>query len=246
LAPFLAFAAFAAVSGCGDDESAAPTATGPSTSAAVTASTGPFIRIANLSADLAGVEIRLDGTVFRPALGYPRITRYRRLDPGSHRVRFVPTGKAAIDPRTVQLDTTFGVGPGEAVSVVAAGLVDTRTLRVVTIRDDLGTSGGKARIRLINAMSDFPAPLGLWLNESTPLLRRAEFLEETPYRNVEPGNHPLEVRRTGTPGPLLPVVPQGLAGNATYTMFAFGTLRQGDLDERLVLDASEGNATLKR
>jgi len=29
-------------------------------------------------------------------------------------------------------------------------------------------------------------------------------------------------------------------------MFAFGTLRQGDLDSRLVLDATEGFATLRR
>lgn len=235
-----------ALGGCGDDDASAPTTTGPSTPTAVTTSGGPFLRIANLSADLAGAEIRLDSTVFRPALGYPQVTRYRRVDPGSHRVRFVPSGKTPIDERTVQLDTPFDIGPGEAITIIAAGLVDTRTLRVVAIRDDLSVSGGNARIRLINAMSDFPAPLDLWLNENTPLLRRAEFLEETPYRNVDPGNYPLEVRRSGTPGPLLPVVPQGLAGNATYTMLAFGTLRQGDLDARLVLDASQGNATLRR
>ncbi|MEE9180281.1 MAG: DUF4397 domain-containing protein, partial [Vicinamibacteria bacterium] len=101
-------------------------------------------------------------------------------------------------------------------------------------------------IRLINAMSDFPSPLGLWQNRRTALVRRVEYLEEAPYRNLDAGNYPLEVRRTGTKEAVVPVVPYGLARNATYTMFAFGTLRREDLDARLVLDASVGVATLRR
>jgi hypothetical protein len=117
---------------------------------------------------------------------------------------------------------------------------------VVDIRDDLMPSGEQARVRLINAMSDFPSTLDLWQNPNIALVRRVQFLGEPPYRDLNAGNHPLEVRRTGTRGPLLPVVPYGLARNATYTMFAFGTLRKDDLDARLVLDASEGNAIQRR
>jgi hypothetical protein len=95
-------------------------------------------------------------------------------------------------------------------------------------------------------MSDFPAPLSLWQNSKTPLLRPVRFLEEAPYGGLDAGNHPLEVRRAGTNEPLLPVFPYGLARNATYTMFAFGTLRKDDLDARLVLDASEGVAMQRR
>ncbi|MEE9263505.1 MAG: DUF4397 domain-containing protein, partial [Vicinamibacteria bacterium] len=147
---------------------------------------------------------------------------------------------------TVDLETIFDIGPENAVTIIASGLVVTRTLRVTAIQDDLAPSGERARIRLINAMSDFPSPLGLWQNRRTALVRRVEYLEEAPYRNLDAGNYPLEVRRTGTKEAVVPVVPYGLARNATYTMFAFGTLREGDLDARLVLDASEGVATLRR
>ncbi len=41
------------------------------------------------------------------------------------------------------------------------------------------------------------------------------------------------------------MIQQGLAGIASYTVFAFGTLRQNDLDARLVLDASLGTPTLQ-
>jgi hypothetical protein len=236
------FSAFWA--GCNDDGASGVTSpTGPAT---IVASTGPWFRIANLSSDLDGAQVRLDGRVFNEKMRYPTITGYRQIEPGSHDIRFVPPPKVEVDPRTVELDTTFVVGPGEAVTMVAAGLVDTRTLTVVDIRDDLTPSGERARIRLINAMSDFPAPLGLWQNPSIALLRRVEFLGEPPYRDLDAGNHPLEVRRSGTSGPLLPVVPYGLARNATYTMFAFGTLRKEDLDARLVLDASEGVAMNRR
>ena len=231
----------ALLAGCGDGD--APDVTGPTP---IAAPSGPRLRIANLSADLNGAETRLDEMDFHERLGYPEVTGYRGIQPGSYRIRFVPPPKPPVDPRTVELDTTFDMAPGDAVTVVATGLVDTRTLRVVAIHDDLTPSGERARIRLINAMSDFPAPLGLWQNRRIALLRSVEFLEEGPYRDLDAGNHPLEVRRTGTNEPVVPVVPYGLARNATYTMFAFGTIRQGDLDARLVLDASEGFATLRR
>ena len=235
------FGALAVLAGCGDD--AAPVAASPTTPAAV-APSGAWLRLANLSADLASAEVQLDGTTFRPAIGYPVVSGYRPIQPGAHRLRFVPGGKSPIDPRTVELDVMFTVSAGGATTVVAAGLVDTRTLRVVAFEDDLTTSPSGVRIRLIHAMSDFPAPLELWLRPDTPLVRGVEFLVSSPYRNADPGNYPLEVRRAGTEGPLLPVIQQGLAGSASYTVFAFGTLRQNDLDARLVLDASLGAPTL--
>lgn len=236
--------ALLALASCGDGD--APVVTGPSGATPIASPTGTWLRIANLSSDLTGAGVRLDGKVFRERLSYPDVTSYRRVEPGSRRIRFVPPPKRGVDPRTVELDTTFGIAMGEAVTIIAAGLVDTRTLRVVAIQDDLTPSGERARIRLINAMSDFPSPLGLWQNRRTALVRRVEYLEEAPYRNLDAGNYPLEVRRTGTKEVLLPVVPYGLARNATYTMFAFGTLRREDLEARLVLDASAGVATLRR
>jgi hypothetical protein len=235
----------ALLASCNNDDDA-PGVTSPTVPVPVGASGGPWFRIANLSSDLHKAEVRLDGRIFNEQMHYPRITGYRPVEPGSHRIRFVPPPKIQIDPRTVELGTTFVVGPGEAVTIVAAGLVDTRTLTVVDIRDDLTPSGEQARIRLINAMSDFPSPLGLWQNPNIALVRRVRFLGEPSYRDLNAGNHPLEIRRTGTNGPLLPVVPYGLARNATYTMFAFGTLRKDDLDARLVLDASEGVAINRR
>ena len=240
----LAVAAVLVLASCSDDNSSDSIAASGPTSAS--SQTGPWLRIANLSADLDGAQVRLDGRVFRDRISYPNISPYRRIDPGMHRIRFVPPEKTDVDPRTVELETTFTVGPGGAVTTVSAGLVDTRTLQVVAIPDELTPSRTNVRIRLIHAMTDFPSPLGLWKNDSTALVRRVELLEDAPYRVLEAGNHPLEVRRTGTAGPLLPVIPYGLASNATYTMFAFGTLRRDDLDARLVIDASQGVATLRR
>ncbi len=240
----LVLTAFLALACCGEDD--APGVTGPSETTTIATFTGTWLRVANLSSDLNGSRIRLDGRVFRERLSYPAVTGYQRIEPGSYRIVFVPPPKPRIDPRTVDLETIFDIGPEDAVTIIASGLVVTRTLRVTAIQDDLAPSGERARIRLINAMSDFPSPLGLWQNRRTALVRRVEYLEEAPYRNLDAGNYPLEVRRAGTKEAVVPVVPYGLARNATYTMFAFGTLREGDLDARLVLDATEGVATLRR
>ena len=232
------------LAGCGDG--AAPQMTPPSAASPTATPSGTWLRLASFSADLEGAEVLLDGSILHPSIVYPTVTRYRRVDPGSHVVRFVPSGKTPVDERTVQLDATFVIMAGEAATIVAAGLVDTRTLTVAVLRDELGTGAEGVRLRLVHTMSDFPASLGLWLNSEMALVRNVGFLEDRGYRSAEPGNYPLEVRRTGTRGPLLPVVPFGLAGNATYTMFAFGTLRQGDLDQRLVLDATLGTPALRR
>ncbi len=239
---WLVTVALLALTSCGEDD--APDVTGPSESTPIVGTfTGTWLRVANLSSDLNGSRIRLDGRTFRERLSYPAVTSYQRIEPGSHRIVFIPPPKSGVDPRTVDLKTTFDIGPNDAVTIIASGLVDTRTLRVTDIQDDLAPSGERARIRLINAMLDFPSPLGLWENRRTALVRRVEYLEQAPYRNLDAGNYPLEVRRTGTTEALLPVVPYGLARNATYTMFAFGTLRREDLDATLVLDSSEGVAT---
>ena len=227
---------------CGDDQG--PAATGASTTPTTASLGGAYLRVANLSADLARAELRVDGATWRPMMPYPEVTRYRLVEPGSHRVRFRPAGE--VDERTVQLDTVATVAAGHAVTVVAAGLVGTRTLRLASFDDEIVTPGEGARLRLVNGMSDFPARLALWLNRDTPVLRNVAFLEDRGYRAVDRGNHPLEVRRQGTPGPLVPVVQYGLAGRATYTMFAYGTLRQSDLGALLVLDGSLNAPALRR
>lgn len=229
--------------GCGDD--ASPTSSGISITA-VTAPSGALLRLANLSADLAGAEVRLDAAIIRDTVGYPHVTGYRRVDPGTHKIRFIPSAKTPIDARTVQLDIELTIATGEAVTLVAAGLVDTRTLSLTVFRDELAANGDGTRLRLINTMSDFPASLELWLRAGSPVLRNVLYLEDRGYRAVARGNYPLELRRQGTVEPLVPVVPYGLAGNATYTMFAYGTLRKGDLDALLVLDGSLGSPALKR
>ena len=239
---FLVFAALLALTSCRGDDGA-PDVTGPSEATPIAIPSGTWLRVANLSSDLNGSRVRLDGRIFRERLSYPAVTGYQRIEPGSYRIVFVPPPKPRIDPRTVDLETIFDIGPENAVTIIASGLVVTRTLRVTAIQDDLAPSGERARIRLINAMSDFPSPLGLWQNRRIALVRRVEYLEDAPYRNLDAGNYPLEVRRTGTTEAVVPVVPYGLARNATYTMFAFGTLRREDFDARLVLDASEGVAT---
>ena len=226
----------------GEDDT--PDMTGPSDPTSIVGTfTGTWLRVANLSSDLNSSRVRLDGRIFRERLSYPAVTSYQRIEPGSHRIVFIPPPKSGVDPRTVDLEAPFDIGPMDAVTIIASGLVDTRTLRVTDIQDDLAPSGERARIRLINAMSDFPSPLALWENRRNALVRRVEYLEQAPYRNLDAGNYPVEMRRTGTKEALLPVVPYGLARNATYTMFAFGTLRREDLDATLVLDASDGVAT---
>ena len=135
----LVLTAFLTLACCGED---APSGvTGPSETTTIAIFTGTWLRVANLSSDLNGSKIRIDGKVLRERLSYPDVTSYRRVEPGSHRIVFVPPPKPRIDPRTVDLETIFDIGPEDAVTIIASGLVVTRTLRVTAIQDDLTPSG---------------------------------------------------------------------------------------------------------
>lgn len=222
---------------CDRDGSSTPTSPGPP---APQVATRTLIRAANFASDLPQVDLLIDGAVRFSALGYSRITSYQEIPPGTHRIEFrSSSSKLSLeDP----LQATLNAATGDALTVSAAGLVETHSLRVLALSDDLHTDPGRVRLKFVNAVPDFPAGFDLTTERTGILFVNVGFQQATGYRDLEQGNYDFEVRRTETVE-VVALVPQGLARNANYTLFAFGSLRRGDFSGRVVLDAGSGGPT---
>jgi len=227
------FAAALAAS-CDGDEASTPT--GPD-APAPQASSRSWIRATNFAGDLPQVDVLVDGAVRFGALGYSRITSYQEIAGGTHRVevRASDPGLAPPDP----LQATVTVATGEALTVSVAGLVDTHSLQVLVLRDDLATDPARARIKFVNLVPDFPTGFDLATDRTGLLVANVGFGQASGYRALEQANYDFEVRRAETVEVVIPVS-QGLARNASYTLFAFGSLRRGDFSGRVALDAGSG------
>lgn len=240
-AALLALACFAATlgAGCGPNEPAMPTTPGTTTPQSTSRT---LIRAANFAADLPQVAVVVDGATRISALGYGRVTSYQEIAAGTHRVEFRASDPKLAPPDPLQV--TVSLSTGEAATVSAAGLVETHSLQAFAFSDDLRSDSGRARLKFVNAVPDFPAGFDLASERTGVLFTNVGFRQATAYRDLEQGNYDLEVRRNETLEVVIPLA-QGLARNATYTVFAFGSLRRGDFSGRVVLDAGAGAAAAR-
>jgi hypothetical protein len=241
----LLFVLFALFAGCRSNDSSpsAPSETTPGESTPPSFS-GGWLRVANMASELLRVDVAVDGNVIFFGLRYPAWSRYIRLDAGTHRIRFFPTASTATAEGS--LERTVNVTAGQGVTVATIGLVETHSLQVAVLEDDLSTSRSQVRLRFFNGVPDFPTPLDLAVGDDRVILRGVGFGQRSGYAEIAQGNYDVKALRENNQNVIISIVGQGLAQNATYTVFVFGSLRREDLDGRVVLDAGSDSPALRR
>jgi hypothetical protein len=213
---------------CNDDDSP-PSSMTPTTTSAPPASRA-LIRAAQLSEDARTVDIAVNGEVIHRGLTYPGVTHYAELPPGDYRVQFLETGQ-----RSAVAETTVSVSAGGAVTVAVVGL---STINAIAIQDDRTQTPNRARVRLFNAVSDYPDAFDLKVVNGDYVQRAVRYLQNTGYDTLIPGIYDLEIRRSPDPEVVAIEDGQGLYGNMVFTVFVVGTLRRDDIEIFLALDAS--------
>jgi hypothetical protein len=184
-----------------------------------------------LTEDARTVDIAVNGEIIHRGLTYPGVTAYVELAAGDYRVQFLPAGQRS----PAVAETTVSVSAGGAVTVAVVGLYD---VRAVAFQDDRTQTSGRAQVRLLNAVPDYPDAFDLKVVNGDYVQRDIGYLENAGYASVIPGIYDLEIRRS----PYVEVIAeedgQGLYGNMVFTVFAVGTLRRDDIEIFLTLDAS--------
>ncbi len=221
----LLFSAF--LLGC-DDEAATTTPTAPSSTTPADSPSLPtgLVRAAQLSEDARTVDVRLTSTkgVFDLRdLSYPGVSGYIELDIGQYRVQFFPAG----GPEIALTETTANLGSGQTLTFAIVGL---DAFQVATIRDDLQGVPGRGRVKLVNAVPDYPAPFDLRVLNGQLLFSDVGYLQSSDYSALIAGVYDFGLLRSGTDDRVAAGLNNNLPSGTTSTVFAIGALRRNDIE----------------
>ncbi len=173
----MSYLAFASM-GCNGGDETPETPTAPPPPAAVAPQN--LLRAATLTDDAPTVDVRINGEVIFTNLRYPGVSEYRSFGAGQYRIEFLRAGQR----RTTLAETTINLGIGEHLTVAVLGLFG---LEVQEIRDNLNGNPNRARIKLFNAVADFPDALDLWILNGRPLVQEIAYRQTSGYAELVPG-----------------------------------------------------------
>ena len=220
--------AFASM-GCNDGDETPETPTAPTPPPSAVAPQN-LLRAATLTDDAPTVDVRINGEIVFSDLRYPGVSEYKSFAAGEYRVEFLRAGQR----RTTLAETTINLGIGEHLTVAILGLFG---LEIQEIQDNLDGNPNRARIKLFNAVADFPDALDLWILNGRPLVQEIAYRQTSGYAELVPGFYNLELVRFNTRKQIATALGASLMGNSTLTAFAVGTLRRDDIELLMVRDS---------
>jgi Domain of unknown function (DUF4397) len=230
---FLAAIVLVFLAGSCDDNT--PTSDGSSTTTTTAPSSSPsgsaFLRAAQLAFDGRTVDVVVNSQEMARTVAYPGVSGYAELDPGEYRVQFFPTGSR----RAVLAETTLTLSAGEEATVALVGL---SSLDIVVLDDERAAPSANARVKLVNAIPDFPTSIDAAVRNGPILFQNVGYLESTGLAELVPGVYDIEARRTGTGESLAAATGSDFRAGTSYTLFATGSLRRGDMKIVVASDAT--------
>ncbi|HEY6509414.1 MAG TPA: DUF4397 domain-containing protein [Vicinamibacterales bacterium] len=201
----LALVGVVALTGCGDDDDASPTA--PAMQAMVMA--------VHASPNAPAVDLLVDGTVAGAGLAYPNNTGYLTVGAGTRNLKVNVAGTS-----TTVIDANVAVAAGTNYSVFACDSVS--KIGAVVLTDDLAApAAGKAHVRFVHLSPNAP-PVDVALQGGAVIFANTAFKGNTPFTPVDAGTYNLEVRLAGTGTVVLPLPGIALQTGKIYTVFARG------------------------
>ena len=213
---------------CDDDT---PTNGNPPTTTTAPPATGGtgFLRAGALTFDARNVDVVI-GSQTISALSYPEVSSYLELDAGEYRVQFFPAGS-----RTAPIgETSVTLSDDDAATVALVGL---SAPQPAVFEDELDTNGSQAGVTLVNTVPDFPAPFDLRVVNGPTLASGVSYLETSDMSDLNAGSYNIELLRGGTEEVVATATNNNLASGASYSLYATGSLRRGDIQLVLATDA---------
>ena len=200
--------------------------------APASASAGTYVRLAQLTEDMAGSDLVLSSvsdpqrSVTIPGIGYGALSEYRLIEPGDYVVGLTPEGSSGSP--TVNL--TLNAMAGESYTLAAVTKAANQTGLSVLTDDLTPPEPGNAKLRIIGA-----APSAPTLDVRGPggdLALGLTYAGASGYRNLPAGATTLQV---GPPGGSAVQLPITLAPNQVASVVLVD--RDGALAADLRVDA---------
>ena len=217
------------VSSCSDEQETPTSPSVPSVPESPSAAVQSSLRVAVLTDEARAVDVAVNGEIVFRGLTYPQVSEYTSLGVGDYRIQFLPSGRTS--PSLAETFLTLGE---TSLTVTLTGI---STLEIHTIEDTGGASPDRARVRLLNAVADFPAPVDLAVVNGPMLAENVEYLIASGYTEVIGGIYDLEMRRAGTKESTAIAHGWSFVPGANYTVFGVGSLREEDLQMLVAVDS---------
>jgi hypothetical protein len=208
--------------GCNDDPAPTGNEPPPSTTTAPASAGTAHLRGAQFSEDARSVDLVANGNVLARGIDYGGVGPYAQLDPGEYRIQFFPEG----DRTAALIETRITLRSNQAVTVAIVG----ETTEILDVSHERSTRSDRARLTMVNAVPDFPAPFDLAIQNGPLLFRGVRYRQSSGAEEIIPGVYGFELRRAGTTEELATLTGQGLSSGANYTVYAIGTLSRDNLE----------------
>lgn len=218
--------------GCEDESSPTGPENGTTTTTAPAPSSSGLLRAAQLTIDARTVDVAVDGEIVASGLAYPGVSDYIELPAGEHRVQFFPAGTTT--PPALQ-EAIVDLRPNEALTVAILGQ---NPLELETIRDDRTRTTNRARLRMFNAVPDFPASFDLSVVNGPTVFTEVAFRTSSGYEALVPGIYAFTLFRAGTSEDIAMLLGAQLTAGTVSTVFAVGSLARGDIELFIARDAT--------
>jgi hypothetical protein len=193
------------------------------------------VRVVHASPDAPNVDVFVNGTpgVNAPAitnLAFRSATGYVPLPTANYNFKVTPTGLTA----PVVIDVNQAIDGAQDYSIVAINFLSAIT--ALPLVDDNTINPAAARVRFVHAAPDVPTVDVTTSGGGSTLFNAVSFGSSGGYVSVPGGTYDLEVRLDATNAVALPVPGVTLQNGFVYTIFAMGSLRDGDVQAVQITD----------
>ena len=198
------------------------------------------VRVAHLSPNTPNVDVWLDGKVVPELVNVPfkKVSGYLKIPVGVRKIEVFATGQTtnpAISVPSITLEKkNYTVG--------AVGLLNgagDKALKAEVYIDDLTTTAGKAKVRVIHASPDAPN-VDVAVQGGAVIVSNLAYPKATAsYLELAPATYALEIRAAGTTPSVFNFSTGALEADKVYTVFAVGRLNTaGEFGVVAVADAA--------
>lgn len=194
------------------------------------------VRVVHASPDAPNVDVYVNtapggGAPAISNLAFRSATPYVSLPTANYRFRVTPTG--ATTPVVIDAPNVPIQG-NQDYSVVAVNFLS--SISPLVLNDDNTINPAQARVRFVHASPDVPTVDIFAAGGMSPLFNAVNFGTSGGYISVNPGSYNLEVRLDSNGALALPVPGVQLQAGSVYTIFAMGSLRDGNVQAVLTRD----------
>ena len=171
-----------------------------------------------------------DALVLFQNVPFGAATEYRSVAPSVYNVKVVETGT----PGPAVIDTDLSLFYGDDYTVVATGLFP--DIEPIVLEDDNSrVMPFSARVRFFHGSPD-TGPISVRAVDGPVWVESLSYQSASPYVMVPAGPYDLEVSVLGTD--ISVVIPAGLPGGSTVTVFAIGLLGDSSLQFLPTVDST--------